>query len=216
MTDLADIPHRRFNPLIGRHVLVSPHRAKRPWLGQADPPSTDTLPRHDPSCYLCPGNTRAEGPVNPDYDGAWLFDNDFPALLAPDQGAAAPTASPLFQHELVSGRCRVLCFSPDHSASLPDLTPAAMQAVITAWREETASLGADHAWVQIFENKGAIMGCSNPHPHGQIWATSFLPDEALAEDAARRCEARGCGRGTRGRQQCGLARHRALLGSVAI
>ena len=180
----ASVPHRRRNPLTGRHVLVSPHRALRPWLGQAEPAEAVPLRAHDASCYLCPRNPRVGGIVNPDYTGVFVFDNDFPALLDADAAAAAPPPDDaLFGTESVTGASRVMCFSPDHGATLPDLSPAAMRAVVDAWRAETAALGTRFPWVQLFENKGAMMGCSNPHPHGQIWASSFVPDEAAAEGA---------------------------------
>lgn len=178
-------PHRRFNPLTGRWVLVSPQRSQRPWLGQMDEATSDSGPSHDPSCYLCPGSTRANGIVNPDYAGVWIFDNDFPALLPKSDEHLASTGS-LLQQEPVSGTCRVMCFSPDHSKTLPELSLEQLRAIIDAWAEQSASLGRDHVWVQLFENKGATMGCSNPHPHGQIWASSHLPDEPAIEDAQQR------------------------------
>jgi UDPglucose--hexose-1-phosphate uridylyltransferase len=178
-------PHRRFNPLTGRWVLVSPQRSQRPWLGQLDEVSSESGPSHDPSCYLCPGSTRANGSVNPDYAGVWIFANDFPALLAPAD-ARTVSADNLFQQELVSGTCRVICFSPDHSKTLPELSPDQLRAIIDNWAAQSAELGRDHIWVQLFENKGAAMGCSNPHPHGQIWASSHLPDEPTMEDAQQR------------------------------
>ena len=178
-------PHRRFNPLTGRWVLVSPQRSQRPWLGQLDEVSSESGPSHDPSCYLCPGSTRANGSVNPDYAGVWIFDNDFPALLAP-AATHSVSADSLFRQELVSGTCRVICFSPDHSKTLPELTPQQLRAIIDNWAEQSTELGRDHVWVQLFENKGAAMGCSNPHPHGQIWASSHLPDEPAIEDAQQR------------------------------
>ncbi len=140
---------------------------------------------HDPNCYLCAGNVRANGVVNPDYDGVLVFDNDFAALLA---DGAAPDAGddPLFRVESVRGRSRVICFSPDHGATLPELSAKAVRAVVETWCEQTADLGRTYPWVQVFENKGAMMGCSNPHPHGQVWATSYLPDEAAVEDVRQR------------------------------
>lgn len=172
--------HRRYNPLTGRWVLVSPHRTQRPWLGQVEPLAEQGLPRHDPECFLCPGNVRANGAANPDYSGAWVFDNDFPALL-PGAGPD-PASDPLLVAEAVAGECRVLCFTPDHSLTMPLLSPDEMRAVIDCWADQSAELGTRYAWVQLFENKGAAMGCSNPHPHGQIWASDHLPDEPAIED----------------------------------
>ena len=178
-------PHRRFNPLTGRWVLVSPQRSQRPWLGQLDEVSSESGPAHDPSCYLCPGSTRANGSVNPDYAGVWIFDNDFPALLAP-VGAQTVSEDSLFQQALVSGTCRVICFSPDHSKTLPELSPEQLRAIINNWAEQSAELGRNHVWVQLFENKGAAMGCSNPHPHGQFLSSSYLPDLPAIEVAQQR------------------------------
>jgi UDPglucose--hexose-1-phosphate uridylyltransferase len=181
---MTDAPHRRFNPLNGQWVLVSPHRAKRPWLGQIDETGTEIPPAHDPDCYLCPRNTRAVGTVNPDYQGVHVFDNDFPALSF--TLPIAPASDALFQAEAAHGTCRVICFSPDHGKTLPQLSAMEVRAVIDSWGTQTAELGASHPWVQVFENKGAMMGCSNPHPHGQIWATGHVPDEVLTEDARQR------------------------------
>ena len=185
--------HRRLNPLTGRHVLVSPHRSNRPWQGaQEAPPPLDRV-AHDPACYLCPGSIRAGGTRNPDYRGVHIFDNDFPALLAAGSPPAPTLPSrrhsdpeSLLVAEEASGASRVICFSADHSATLPELSPTAMRAVVDAWCDQTAELGWTYPWVQLFENKGAMMGCSNPHPHGQVWATSFLPDEAAIEDDRQR------------------------------
>jgi UDPglucose--hexose-1-phosphate uridylyltransferase len=175
--------HRRLNPLTGRWVLVSPHRSARPWLGQVDPVATRPSLAHDPACYLCPGNMRASGMVNADYDGVWVFGNDFPALQAE---AGAMETDPLLQAEPVTGTCRVICFSPDHSKTLPELSQDQVRAVIDTWAAQSAELGADYPWVQLFENKGAMMGCSNPHPHGQLWASSHIPDEPAIEDSRQR------------------------------
>jgi UDPglucose--hexose-1-phosphate uridylyltransferase len=177
--------HRRFNPLTGRWVLVSPQRNLRPWQGQQDPPDILQRPRHDAHCYLCPGNARVQGGNNPAYLGPYVFDNDFPALQAAAPGPAEQS-DPLLRAAPARGVSRVLCFSPDHSLSLPELEPAARRAVVDAWCEQTAELGVSWPWVQVFENKGAMMGCSNPHPHGQIWATDRLPDEPASEDRAQR------------------------------
>jgi UDPglucose--hexose-1-phosphate uridylyltransferase len=181
----ADHSHRRRNALTGQWVLVSPHRAKRPWQGQQEAASDIPLPAHDPGCYLCAGNTRVSGDVNPAYRGTFVFTNDHAALMpsVPD----APAASdPLFEAQSARGTSRVICFSPDHGKTLPELSLDAIGQVVDTWCEQSEELGRTHAWVQVFENKGAVMGCSQPHPHGQIWATGHLPNEAVAEDVQQR------------------------------
>ncbi len=181
----ADHPHRRRNPLTGQWVLVSPHRAKRPWQGQEERRDTRAPLLYDPDCYLCPGNVRVSGARNPDYDGTLVFTNDFAALMEEVPTSTAP-ADPLFTLDAARGTSRVICFSPDHSKTLPELPEAAVEGVVEAWCAQTADLGQRYPWVQVFENKGAAMGCSNPHPHGQVWATDYLPNEPAAEDAHQR------------------------------
>lgn len=176
-------PHRRFNPLTGGWVQVSPQRMGRPWQGEVTAP--DPLPpAHDPGCYLCPGNVRVGGEANPDYAGVYVFDNDFPALEDSEAGDAGD--DPLLRAEASAGVCRVICFSPDHGRSLPLLDDRQLRSLVDTWADQTAELGARFGNVQVFENKGAMMGCSNPHPHGQIWATAHLPQEIATEDARQR------------------------------
>jgi UDPglucose--hexose-1-phosphate uridylyltransferase len=178
-------PHRRFNPLRGEWVLVSPHRTKRPWLGQVEKPAPDNRPTHDPKCYLCPGNQRMGSDVNPKYDSTFVFTNDFSALL-PDTPASSAAPDDLLRVEPARGECRVICFSPRHDLTLAEMSVPDIRKVVDVWAAQTAELGQRHRWVQVFENKGAVMGCSNPHPHGQIWAGNFVPNEVAIEDREQR------------------------------
>ena len=178
-------PHRRYNPLRGEWVLVSPHRTKRPWQGQRETVA-DERPPYDPKCYLCPRNTRAGGQTNPDYTGTYVFENDFAALLddKPDQEEGVDDL--LFRRQPVSGTCRVICFHPRHDLTLPQMQEHEILKVVETWIDQTRELGERYAWVQVFENKGAVMGCSNPHPHGQIWASDLIPNEPAIEDSSQR------------------------------
>ncbi len=176
-------PHRRLNPLSGEWVLVSPHRAGRPWLGQVEKTPPEDLPAYDPACYLCPGNTRAGGVSNPDYQGTFVFDNDFAALRPETARPQDDGERSLLEAKPERGLCRVVCFSPRHDLSLPELDLPAIENVIETWSAQSADLGAREFIrnVQVFENKGSMMGASNPHPHSQIWAQSQLPNEAAKE-----------------------------------
>lgn len=178
---LESHPHRRRNILTGRWVLVSPHRMARPWQGREESASPTAGRAYDPECYLCPGNERAEGHRNPSYEGVHIFDNDFPALKTSAPLSSSETES-LLRAQPVEGLCRVICYSPHHELHLGSLGENAVSAVIDAWAQQSRELHERYESVQIFENRGSMMGCSNPHPHGQIWAANYLPDEPLAEN----------------------------------
>jgi len=184
--ELNSQPHRRFNPLRKDWVLVSPHRTQRPWQGQVERSQTEELPKYDPSCYLCPGNLRAGGVKNPVYEKTFVFDNDF-AALRPDFPDGKFRVGELLRAESEAGTCRVVCFSPRHDLTLARMSCTEIQAVVDTWCDEFLQLGKQPRVraVQIFENRGAMMGCSNPHPHGQIWANETVPDELARESASQ-------------------------------
>ena len=175
--DINEDPHRRYNPLINEWVLVSPHRSKRPWQGQNESVNTVELPKYDPSCYLCPTNIRANGAVNPAYEECYVFENDFAAMKQDEIAFEEIKEDLFFKAKPERGISRVVCFSPKHNLTLPEMPVKAIENIIQTWQKEYTDLGKidyiNH--VQIFENKGSVMGCSNPHPHGQIWAQSSLP-----------------------------------------
>ena len=182
--DPNEHPHRRLNALNGDYVLVSPHRAKRPWQGQVEKLPPDDRPAYDPTCYLCPGNTRTSGAVNDKYRHTYVFDNDFPALLpeTPDNKGN----SSLFQVQAARGTARVICFSPRHDLSLPEMSLPDIRKVVDVWADQISELGPTYQWVQIFENKGSVMGSSMPHPHGQVWALDQMPNEPFKEDVQQK------------------------------
>lgn len=188
-------PHRRYNPLLDEWVLCSPHRLERPWQGQVEDEPPEARPAFDPCCYLCPGNLRANGERNPDYAATFTFDNDFPALL-PESPLAPLDEGRLLVAEPATGRCRVVCFSPRHDLTLAEMEASAIRRVVDAWATEVEMLGAlpGVRYVQVFENKGAMMGCSNPHPHGQIWATSYVPLVPARKLASQRAHFERLGR----------------------
>jgi UDPglucose--hexose-1-phosphate uridylyltransferase len=184
MTSFFKNPHRRFNLLTGEWILVSPHRTQRPWQGKTEDVARDSMPAHDPACYLCPGNERAGGVKNPDYTGVYVFDNDFAALM-PGITAEKIDENNLLVAESEQGLCRVVCFSPRHDLTLALMPKADIRKVVDAWTDQYRALGGLPYinYVQIFENRGAVMGCSNPHPHGQIWADEKIPQYPSVEQA---------------------------------
>lgn len=181
-TNLDNYSHKRYNILTGEWVLVSPHRAKRPWQGQEEKITNTKRAVHDKNCYLCSGNTRANGEKNPDYKDTFVFTNDFAALQNATSNFSVNKG--LLKAESEKGICKVVCFSADHSKTLADMEVAAIKKVVTLWQEEFKELEQQEFinYIQIFENKGAVMGCSNPHPHGQIWAQSSIPNEIEKKD----------------------------------
>ena len=184
--DFSDDPHRRYNILTEEWVLVSPHRTKRPWQGKVEKITNNKRPQHDPNCYLCAGNIRANGTQTPVYEDTYVFNNDFGALIPNTSRASFKDG--LLKAKGEKGICRVVCFSPDHSLTLPDMKVEAIEKVVAVWQKEYKELGEksfiNH--VQIFENKGATMGCSNPHPHGQIWAQSAIPQEVVKKSKTQK------------------------------
>ncbi|SIP72327.1 Galactose-1-phosphate uridylyltransferase [Xenorhabdus innexi] len=177
----AEYPHRRYNPLTGQWVIVSPHRLKRPWVGVDELLQYPALQSYDKQCSLCPNNPRASGDINPDYQDIYVFQNDYSALLSEIPNIAT-TDDPLFISKPAKGICRVICFSPNHSKTLPELSLTNIRRIIDVWNNQIEELGQHYIWVQLFENKGEMMGCSQPHPHGQIWASDFLPNELVRKN----------------------------------
>ena len=182
---LSRQPHRRYNPLLDEWILVSPQRAQRPWQGGREKAAPVSRPSYDPDCYLCPRNIRANGDRNPDYSSTFVFVNDFAAVL-PDVPPFSDGGHQLFQAKSVAGEARVICFSPRHDLTMADMTPREIRQVVDLWAAQTSELSQRFQWVQIFENRGAMMGASNPHPHGQIWATDAPGSIAAREDAQQR------------------------------
>lgn len=185
--DLKEQPHRRWNPLKREWVLVSPHRTQRPWQGQTETPAQPAALQYDPECYLCPGNVRAGGHVTDKYTSTYVFDNDF-AALKPDVPEFTLDREGLLVAKAESGICRVICFSPRHDLTLAKMDVPSIRKVVDVWAEQVEELGSrgDIGYVQIFENRGAMMGASNPHPHGQIWASRSLPNELILELAGQK------------------------------
>ena len=191
--ELSDYPHRRYNPLSDEWLLVSPHRARRPWQGGMETPAADTRPSYDAECYLCPGNLRANGERNPDYESTFVFVNDFAAVL-PDTPDLPASADPLFRQRALRGEARVICFSPRHDLTLAEMSTAEIELVVALWARQSSELGKRFAWVQVFENRGDMMGASNPHPHGQIWATESPGSIPAKEDRQQRAYRQRYGR----------------------
>ncbi len=179
---LSSYPHRRYNPLKNEWILVSPQRTNRPWQGKQEDVQKEKIPIHDFQCYLCPESIRTNGEKNPLYTSTFVFQNDFPAMKSDDIGTQQKNPSILLNAKSVKGECRVVCFSPRHDLTLTNMQVDEIQRVINTWADQVNDLKKEFDWIQIFENKGEIMGCSNLHPHGQIWASNFVPNDIHKED----------------------------------
>ncbi|WP_150468331.1 UDP-glucose--hexose-1-phosphate uridylyltransferase [Francisella sp. SYW-9] len=180
------LSHRRKNILTNEWILVSPHRLNRPWQGQSEENIKDTRPEYDENCYLCPTNTRANGETNPDFKETFIFENDFSALSKEKIAKDLEINDDLFQVSGATGVAKVVCFSAKHNLTMASMQESDITKVIDLWSDEVSALSKKYQWVQVFENKGSIMGCSNPHPHGQIWACDFLPTEAQKEEHSQK------------------------------
>ncbi|KJE96682.1 UDP-glucose-hexose-1-phosphate uridylyltransferase [Capsaspora owczarzaki ATCC 30864] len=183
---LTDHPHRRLNLLNGKWILCSPHRAKRPWQGQQEKTSGSTRPEYDPNCYLCPGNKRVTGELNDKYEHTFAFRNDFSALLSDTPAGSVSEGDGLLVAQSTRGRCHVMCFSPKHNLTMAQMSTEEITGVVHEWMRQQKELSAEYEYTQLFENKGEVMGCSNPHPHGQVWASDTVPEEVSQEVASFR------------------------------